>query len=282
VKITIITVVYNNVNTLEQTILSVLRQTYKNIEYIIIDGGSNDGTVSIIKKYETGISYWISEKDDGIYNAMNKGIGAATGEYIQFLGADDFFVNENVIERVVKTLEILKRPDILSAAVWIVDEKYKIQRNLHPRVGLTEIITGHMLPHQGIFMRAQILKNYRFNEIYRIGSDFELLLKCILHGKNINYMEDTVVFFCNTGVSSYNEGQTIEEYYQILRENLEDKSVAEKFIKRKNKQLLKQKTRKLLDFINCLGLIRRIQGWQKHHCTNEFCRWCKSGEKMHQ
>ncbi|MEA1893278.1 MAG: glycosyltransferase [Campylobacterota bacterium] len=98
--ISIVTVVFNGEKHLEQTIQSVVNQTYKNIEYIIIDGGSTDGTVDIIKKYEDKISYWVSEKDSGIYDAMNKGIDVANGEWINFMNAGDIFFDNNVLESV--------------------------------------------------------------------------------------------------------------------------------------------------------------------------------------
>ena len=92
-KITFITVCYNAIDTLEKTILSIINQTYPNIEYIIIDGASTDGTVDIIKKYEHKLSYWISEPDKGIYDAMNKGLKRATGDYINFMNADDILLH---------------------------------------------------------------------------------------------------------------------------------------------------------------------------------------------
>ena len=97
--VSIVTVVYNGENFLEETIKSVINQTYENIEYIIIDGGSTDGTVDIIKKYEDKINYWVSEKDAGIYDAMNKGIEAFKGDYINFLNAGDSYVNNEVLNR---------------------------------------------------------------------------------------------------------------------------------------------------------------------------------------
>lgn len=93
VKISVITVCYNAVDTLEKTIQSVLEQTYHNIEYIIIDGGSTDGTVEIIHRYVDYLAYWVSEPDRGIYDAMNKGIERATGEWVNFMNAGDYFYN---------------------------------------------------------------------------------------------------------------------------------------------------------------------------------------------
>ena len=102
--ISIITVVYNGEKHLEETILSVINQTYDNVEFIIIDGSSTDGTIDIIKKYEDKIDYWISEKDSGIFDAMNKGILASKGDYINFMNAGDFFTRINLVSDVVNIL----------------------------------------------------------------------------------------------------------------------------------------------------------------------------------
>ncbi|MCR5146562.1 MAG: glycosyltransferase [Clostridia bacterium] len=103
-KISVVTVVFNGEKTLEKTIQSVINQTYENIEYLIIDGGSSDSTVDIIKKYESKISFWKSEADKGIYDAMNKGLVQATGDFIIFLGADDLFVDREVVQNFVKKI----------------------------------------------------------------------------------------------------------------------------------------------------------------------------------
>lgn len=104
-KISIITVVWNNVKTIKDAIDSVLGQTYKNIEYIIIDGASTDGTVEVVQSYGDKISKFISEKDKGLYDAMNKGLSFATGNIIGILNSDDFYINEFVIEKIVKEFE---------------------------------------------------------------------------------------------------------------------------------------------------------------------------------
>jgi glycosyltransferase involved in cell wall biosynthesis len=101
--ISIITVVYNGAKILEQTIISIINQTYKNIEYIIIDGGSNDGTIEVIKKYNNHIAYWVSEPDKGVYDAMNKGIKIASGEWVNFMNCGDCFCNEYVLSAIFST-----------------------------------------------------------------------------------------------------------------------------------------------------------------------------------
>ena len=111
--ISIVTVSYNAVLTIEQTILSVINQTYPNVEYIIIDGGSTDGTVDIIKKYEDKIAYWVSEPDKGIYDAMNKGVVVATGEWINFMNAGDIFTDGDVIDKLFHQNIIINRVGIV-------------------------------------------------------------------------------------------------------------------------------------------------------------------------
>ena len=159
IKITIITVSYNSVNTIVKTIWSIINQTYKNIEYIVIDGESNDGTLDIIKKYQERISCWISEKDYGIYDAMNKGIDLATGDYVYFIGSDDWLVNFNIIEKVVSYLEINQSIDILSGQVWNVYEKFGLQKIFHNKFDKNMIENGYCIPHQGTFVKTAHIKN---------------------------------------------------------------------------------------------------------------------------
>ena len=117
-KISVITVTYNAVATLEATILSVIRQSYSNLEYLIVDGDSSDGTKEIIKKYQSALGYYISEKDKGIYDAMNKGIKACTGEWIIFLGADDVFYNNDTINKIFNKYDVEKSDFIYGDVIF--------------------------------------------------------------------------------------------------------------------------------------------------------------------
>ena len=273
-KITIITVVYNRKSTIEQTIWSVLYQTYKDIEYIIIDGGSNDGTVDIIKKYSDRINCWISEKDNGIYNAMNKGILKATGDYIEFLNSDDALVDEYVIENIVKKIKEKNMPDIFSSAIWLVNEKNKKQCLLKT-LNIESLKKGKSIPHPGIFMKKNILKRYMFNEKYNIVSDFELLLRCALDNRIFYFENYPTVFFSDEGISSKYEDNKIKEHYSVLKKYL-GLSIANDFLKGENKKKLLFKIKYWFNVIGVLSFLQKIKGWKEHKCNNKYCRWCKN------
>ena len=277
IKISIITVCYNARKTIEQTIYSVITQKYKNIEYIVIDGFSTDGTINIIKKYQNKITKWISEKDNGIYNAMNKGIDLATGEYIQFLNADDALVNDEIIEKIVYSIEKYNKPDVLSAPVYAIDEKNKLQGIFNNVKNVNEIKQGKIIPHQGIFMKTSVIKEYRFNEKNKIVSDFELILRCAIDEKTFCFVKYPVVFFSNDGLSGNSEKLRIKEHCQVLNRYLGKKTV-EKF---KKNGLYIDKLRYILKKSGILIYIRKYtRGWKKHTCNNKYCRWCNNKERI--
>ena len=160
--ISIVTVSYNAVKDIEKTILSVLNQTYPNIEYIIIDGGSTDGTLDIIKKYEDKISYWVSEPDKGIYDAMNKGTLKATGVWLNFMNAGDTFYNEHVLEKVFKDND-WSDADVIYGNVNI---EYPKKTKLKKPLPLKRIEQQMVFCHQGSFVRTMLQKQYLFNTTY--------------------------------------------------------------------------------------------------------------------
>jgi glycosyltransferase involved in cell wall biosynthesis len=193
--ISIITVVYNGVATLEQTILSIINQTYKNIEYIIIDGGSTDGTIDIIKKYEKHLAYWISEPDKGIYYAMNKGIDKATGEWINFMNSGDWFYNENVISSIFNN--DYSNYDL----VYGNTEKRYLDKTVIERAGKfwkTGIV------HQSIFSKTSLNKIYKFNTNYKISADFDFTYKIFLKGYKTLHIDIPITSFDIIGISHYN------------------------------------------------------------------------------
>ncbi|MBD3789205.1 MAG: glycosyltransferase [Campylobacterales bacterium] len=172
--ISIITVVFNGEKHLEQTIQSVISQDYDNVEYIIIDGGSTDETLEIIKKYEDQIDYWVSEKDEGIYDAMNKGISLSTGDYTGFLNADDWY-DQDTIESIVPHINkdkpgyIFGNTNIFKNEQQIALRKADIRRyKKHSPIG-----------HQSLFVKTYYLRKYSFETKYRIVSDYDFIIKLI-------------------------------------------------------------------------------------------------------
>lgn len=187
-KISIITVSLNSVNTIEDCIISVVNQSYKNIEYIIIDGGSIDGTLDIIKKYESKISFWISEKDYGIYDAMNKGINSATGGIVGIINSDDFYANWSVIKEIVEFMS-KEKVDSCYGDLTYVDRKNtnKIIRFWKSgKFRKSKFKIGWMPPHPTFFVKKQIYEKYGlFNLKFYMGADYELMLR-LLYKHNIS------------------------------------------------------------------------------------------------
>ncbi|ODV54865.1 glycosyltransferase family 2 protein [Lysinibacillus fusiformis] len=177
-KISIITACYNAENTIEQTIQSVLGQTYKNIEYIIIDGASTDGTMEIVEKYRDKVDVVVSESDKGVYDAFNKGIGLATGDFINFMNADDYFKDILVVEKIARILNE-KKPKILYGKVRAIDEisgEWQFRGKL---LTLNDFKKGEMCPHQGVFTERNIFSQFGgFNLKYKILSDVDFTIKC--------------------------------------------------------------------------------------------------------
>lgn len=177
-KISVVTVCYNAAETIEDTIRSVIGQTYPDIEYIIIDGGSTDGTVNIIKKYADHIAYWISEPDKGIYDAMNKGIRIATGDYINFMNAGDCFADSTVLERFVSQADE-------SCEIIFGDWKIKLDEHLEYRKPLSTkyLNTKLMFTHQAAFISVPYHKEHLYDISYKLAADYNLIYKAVNQDK---------------------------------------------------------------------------------------------------
>lgn len=186
-KITIITVVLNHKNTIADAIKSVANQTYKNIEHIIIDGGSTDGTIEVIKGFEGQISHFESASDDGIYDAMNKGVRLANGEVIGFLNADDFYIDGQVIEKVAQ--KFTDNPDtamVLGSVDFVRSDNLTKPVRFYSvsNFAAWKIRFGFMPPHPASFIKKSAYAEAGFYELdYKIASDFELFVRMLLRYK---------------------------------------------------------------------------------------------------
>ncbi len=213
-KVTIVTVVYNGEQEIEDTIKSIVEQTYKNIEYIVIDGASNDNTVSIIKRYDDKIDYWVSEKDNGIYDAMNKAIDLATGDWINFMNAGDTFASHDILEKVFTQNDVSDYDVIYGNNYYKGDNflKKQIARNLNI------LYKGMAFNHQSSFIKLSIIKKYKFDPIWRIQCEYDLFMKLYLNNYKFKHVNEVVAIYRDGGFSEQNTVErTIERWLINLR-----------------------------------------------------------------
>lgn len=170
--VSVVTVVYNDAAHIEATLLSVLNQTYPDIEYLVIDGGSSDGTVDVIRKYADRLAYWVSERDGGIYPAMNKGLAQVHGQWVSFMNSGDTFADERVIG------DIFAHPEALEAKRVIGGHTRRVYAD-HSEAW--EALPAEVIPafipycHQSTFVRVDAEYAWRFDERYRIAADYKVL-----------------------------------------------------------------------------------------------------------
>lgn len=203
--ISIVTVVYNNVNSLEATILSIINQTYKNIEYIIIDGGSTDGTVDVIKKYEDKIGYWISEPDNGLYYAMNKGLHLANGKWVNFMNSGDRLYNSTTIEDVFS--RNTNDGVIYGDVIFSFDGTNEVYVKASP---LKYFWKGMQFVHQATFVSTSLMKKYPFDTKYKLIADYNSLYQIYLSGVDFHYINLPLCNFLAGGLSDNNPKSIIE------------------------------------------------------------------------
>lgn len=247
IKISIVTVCYNSAATIEQTIQSVLGQSYPNIEYIIIDGGSTDGTVDIIKKYASQLAYWVSESDKGIYDAMNKGIKQATGKLIGFMNSDDWYA-EGAIEVVADKYKETQA-DVIYGDVTLVDamrQSYKLVK----RECIKDFYSSMQVAHPGTFVRGRLQKKYLFDTNYRIAADYKFLLYLWHSGYKFAYLDYNVAFFSMEGISANKLLTTARETKRVSLEILgKNKELYQRYIKEVESEYNKSKVRALHHFL---------------------------------
>ncbi len=219
-KVSIITSSFNNEYTIGDTIKSVINQSYSNIEYIIIDGKSTDKTIKTIELFKDKIHYFLSEKDKGVYYALNKGLSVATGELIGFLHADDIYANKSIIENVVKKLEEEKTDSIYGNLLYVDKSNTKIIRNwISGKYNYNKIKTGWMPPHPTLFVKKNIYDKYDgFDTSFRIASDYDLILRFLgKHKISVSYIDEVFVRMRLGGISNKNISNIIKKTREDIK-----------------------------------------------------------------
>ncbi len=223
-KLSIITVNYNNLEGLRKTIESVCTQTFHDYEWIVIDGGSTDGSKQLLEQYDKHITYWVSESDSGIYNAMNKGIAIAKGEYCQFLNSGDYYISSDTL---AKVFEISELADVNYGDQWCADHGKVVERRTYPSPMTLDYLFRSPLGHQATFFRTEVVKAHPYREQYTISGDRALYLELYTAGYRFQHIPLPIVYFDTEGIGS--NVKTLQErrqqFYHIKREFFSDQVV---------------------------------------------------------
>ena len=210
--LTICTVVLNDKFNLEKTFGSIINLTHDNFEYIVIDGNSSDGTIDVIKKYEEHIDDWWSEPDNGIYDAMNKGIAKANGEWIMFLNAGDMFCNDHILTDIFS--ENLNDVDIIYGDS-IADYGHF---SIYQKAGnLKDLWRGMRFNHQSVIVKTELMKRRPFNLKFSIAADFDFIYHQYLQKKKFNYFPVPIAVFDVNGISHKKPVKSFCQHYQVVR-----------------------------------------------------------------
>lgn len=216
--LSIITIVYNNVRDIAYTLSSVAAQTYAHVEYIVVDGASTDGTLEVIEQYKHRISLLISEKDKGIYDAMNKGLAQATGDYVLFLNSGDELFDETTLERVVRDGA---GADIIYGETKLVDEQRNIlgdRRHKAPKhFDWRSFRYGMNICHQAIYVKRRIAPNYDVN--YQLSADIDWVIRAAKEAKTTQRIPGYVAKYLVGGMSQQRHRQSLIERYAIFKKH---------------------------------------------------------------
>jgi len=210
-KLSIITINRNNAEGLRKTIESVMSQTFTDYEFIVIDGASEDDSADVVKQFVDKITYWVSEPDNGIFNAMNKGILKATGEYILFLNSGDWLVDKNVIE---DFYTLNSTANIITGDIFLWDNHEAVLRK-SPE--LEDIHYGKFyndsIPHPASFIKRKLFEDHGlYNESYKLVSDWEFFFNClIINHCTYNHFDRPICYFDLTGISNSKEWRSLQE-----------------------------------------------------------------------
>lgn len=217
-KFSIITVTYNAGAVLEDTIQSVITQTYRNVEYIIVDGGSKDHTLDIINRYREHIHTLVSEPDKGLYDAMNKGIRLATGDYLCFLNAGDELHEDDTLQLMVHSITGTELPDVLYGETAIVDEEghfLRMRRLSAPEnLNWKSFKDGMLVCHQAFFPRRELAEPYDLR--YRFSADFDWCIRIMKKARTLHNTHLTIIDYLDEGMTTQNRKASLKERFRIM------------------------------------------------------------------
>ena len=217
-KFSVITVTYNARPLLEDTIQSVISQTYHHVEYIIVDGGSHDGTQTLIDKYREHIACVVSEPDRGLYDAMNKGIRLATGDYLCFLNAGDSFHEDDTLQQMVHTIHTAELPDVIYGETALVDREGHFVRMR--RLSAPETLTwksfrqGMLVCHQAFFAKRSLAEPYDLQ--YRFSADFDWCIRVMKKARTLHNTRLTLIDYLDEGMTTRNRKASLRERFRIM------------------------------------------------------------------
>lgn len=268
-KLSVITINYNNIAGLEKTFKSVWEQTLNDFEYIVIDGASNDGSEHLVLQHADKISYWVSEPDKGVYDAMNKGILKATGEYCIFMNSGDCFYSNDVVENVTPHLN---GTDIIYGNTHYTDGKIRYSKDEPPYFSFF-YISGWA--HQATFIKTELLKKYMYDDSYKIVSDWKFLLQVVIKDNcTCLSIDQNISLFDATGISSTNNDLIVREKKEVLNEMFTERYIQDYqnliygrtwdeklYIEMRNSKFHKLLYTFNVLLIKCLSFLRKGPAW---------------------
>ncbi len=218
----IITVVYNSAPLLEMTLKSVVEQTYPQVEYIVVDGASTDGSLALIQQYESELSHWISEPDEGLYHAMNKGLGLATGDFVWFINAGDTIPHRETLAQMAAKMK--PDTDILYGEVMLVDDERRplgtrsegTTHQLPEKLKWQSMRYGMVVSHQGFLPKRVIAPTFIPNNL---SADIDWVIECLKKSNNTTHTQLIVAHYLMGGLSRHRHRQSLKDRYRILRKH---------------------------------------------------------------
>lgn len=217
-KFSVITVTYNAAAVLEDTIQSVITQTYHHVEYIIVDGGSTDGTLDIVAQYRDRIATVVSEPDKGLYDAMNKGMRLATGDYLCFLNAGDSFHEDDTLQSIAHSLTGSALPDVIYGQTELVDSEGHFVRmrrlNAPEHLNWKSFRQGMLVCHQAFFAKRALAEPYDLR--YRFSADFDWCIRVMKRAHTLHNTHLTLIDYLEEGMTTRNRRASLRERFRIM------------------------------------------------------------------